>query len=153
MSEFIPYEQALILKELGFDEKCYAYYAKHLKFELTFFENARAFWCTNSHASYFTHIFKRKEKSVNCTAPTFSQAFKWFRDKHKLNICFSYWNGYTKMLPESRWYKFECYIIPESGLSISVRMNDTTLFEKHEDAELACLLQMIKLTQKKLLND
>ena len=61
--EFIPYEQALSLKELGFDEKCLGYY--HNK-ELSF----------GPRISYGEVI----------EALTFSQAFRWFRDMYNLMI-------------------------------------------------------------------
>jgi hypothetical protein len=57
-TEFIPYEQALELKELGFDEECLAYYFnKKLSF--------------GSRASYGEVI----------ESPLYQQAFRFFRDK------------------------------------------------------------------------
>ena len=73
--EFIPYEQALALKELGFDEPCFGYYIggdwdydeydMTLQFEIDF-----------SKGNYLLDDKK-------CTAPTFSQAFRWFRERYK----------------------------------------------------------------------
>ena len=60
--EFIPYEQALALKELGFDEECLSYYFnKQLSF--------------GSKTSYGEVV----------EAPLFQQAFSFFREKHKLH--------------------------------------------------------------------
>ena len=60
--EFIPYEQALELKELGFDEGCLARY----------FEDGKSIFYTQSK------IFK------DCIpAPLYQQAFRWFRKKYK----------------------------------------------------------------------
>ena len=59
--EFIPYEQALELKELGFDEKCLARYFKDGK------------------SIFYTHSKIYKDY---VSAPLYQQAFKWFRDKY-----------------------------------------------------------------------
>jgi hypothetical protein len=63
-NEFIPYEQALALKELGFDEYCFAWYSQRqtlLCFEEDDMDEAQ------------------------CIAPLYQQAFRWFREKHGLN--------------------------------------------------------------------
>ena len=64
--EFIPYEEALALKELGFDEPCLS----------SFDENK--------------NLFKVWENDmVNgrtiCLAPLYQQAFRWFREKHNID--------------------------------------------------------------------
>ena len=59
--EFIPYEQALALKELGFDEPCFG--------------------------MYYTKDGDIRKLDINeiGDAPLYQQAFRWFREKH--NIC------------------------------------------------------------------
>ena len=43
-NEFIPYEQALALKELGFDELCFGgYYSNQDNVNLWFFKEAKKF--------------------------------------------------------------------------------------------------------------
>ena len=66
--EFIPYEQALALKELGFDELCFGWYNQRQTF--LWFEQDN-FW----------HDMDEAE----CIAPLYQQAFRWFREKHGLN--------------------------------------------------------------------
>jgi hypothetical protein len=61
--EFIPYEQALALKELGFDEPCLGRYW-HEEFKLI-------------------NIDKQFEvPHYACSAPLYQQAFRWFREKY-----------------------------------------------------------------------
>jgi hypothetical protein len=60
--EFIPYEQALALKELGFDEPCLAIYS---------FKDLRIGTFSNLSSAYNTIL-----------APTYQQAFRWFIEKH-----------------------------------------------------------------------
>jgi hypothetical protein len=65
--EFIPYEQALELKELGFDEKCLAYYNIDPIFSKPFILIEESFdykWCL--------------------PAPLYQQAFRWFREKYSI---------------------------------------------------------------------
>jgi hypothetical protein len=65
--EFIPYEQSLELKNLGFDEPCFGYY-----------ENGTfIFWYDSVQES---------ELLLNCTAPLYQQAFCFFRKKYKIRF-------------------------------------------------------------------
>jgi len=64
--EFILYEQALELKQLGFDEKCLAYYLA----DTLFTSNDIVYNSTN------IPIIK---------APLYQQAFRWFREKYELS--------------------------------------------------------------------
>ena len=66
--EFIPYEQSLALKELGFDEPCLAYYdaEKVFKFPGTTM-------CNRNFLDLLT-----------VTTPLYQQAFRWFREKYDL---------------------------------------------------------------------
>jgi hypothetical protein len=64
--EFVPHEQALKLKELGFDEPCFGLYHKDGFLSLTI---------SISHEQYY---------GQECLAPTYQQAFRFFRDKNNL---------------------------------------------------------------------
>ena len=65
--EFIPYQEALALKELGFDEPCFgAFIGKEFKF----------FDFSNDLNGYVN------DKNLIIGAPTYSQAFRWFREKY-----------------------------------------------------------------------
>jgi hypothetical protein len=62
--EFIPYEQALALKELGFDEPC-----------LGVFYNPN-----DLQSQGFGHY-----RGENTNAPLYQQAFRWFREKYSIH--------------------------------------------------------------------
>jgi hypothetical protein len=62
--DFIPYEQALEMKELGFNESCLMYYD---------------YSCTLVESGVY-----------ECKAPLYQQAFRWFRDKQNIDNCISY---------------------------------------------------------------
>jgi hypothetical protein len=66
--EFIPYEQALALKGLGFNELCFGWYN----------ERQILLWFTQDN---FWHDMDEAE----CIVPLYQQAFRWFREKCGLN--------------------------------------------------------------------
>jgi hypothetical protein len=63
--EFIPYEQALELKELGFNEPCFGLYAPPSK-------------------TVFLHHYGLLSAKEQILAPLYQQAFRWFREKYNL---------------------------------------------------------------------
>ena len=68
--QFLPYEQALELKELGFKEECAAHYLDEDDLELK--------WKIYRNLSINTN---------DCIqAPTYSQAFRFFREKYNLRF-------------------------------------------------------------------
>jgi len=121
-TEFITYEQALALKELGFDEPCFGYY--HLNKEFQFFAYIRS--CnTNSEFKFYP------------TVPTFSQAFRWFRDKYGLY--------HSIGLDSSLENDINCdYQIINHNQSISELK---TGFKSYEEAELECLKKLIEIVK------
>jgi hypothetical protein len=66
--EFIPYEQALELKQLGFDEPCLAFYnGKFLDSTDYDFDNGTS-----------------KDIGLCIVAPLYKQAFRWFRERYSI---------------------------------------------------------------------
>jgi hypothetical protein len=63
--EFIPYTEALALKELGFDEPCFAWYGSENIFEIS------------GNYKNSTHTI-----GYCVSAPLYQQAFRWFREKY-----------------------------------------------------------------------
>ena len=114
--EFIPYEQALALKELGFDEPCFGeYYYGKLKYDEV----------SNGQTAH----------NDLALAPTFSQAFRWFREKHNLHINKHGNSNYTSFN----------MVEPKIEVISFVRYTDT---ENHyEEAELECLKKLIEIVK------
>ena len=75
------------------------------------------------------------------TAPTFSQTFRWFREKYKIE-CYvnSYWN-------ENDSSKRTYYANYNYGSDIFY--TTTKEFETHEEAELECLKKLIEIVTNK----
>ena len=112
--EFVPYELAVKLKELGFDELCFVYYKRS----------------NENKPAYPNHgVIQNSVCGDGITAPTFSQAFRWFREEHGLCIV-------IKPIDDK---KLELgYNLTKNGLI----MRAYTTYEK---AELACLTKLIDL--------
>lgn len=128
--EFVPYEQALEFKELGFDEDCFGYYELQGK-ELVFRK------IKNSIIYNWRDSFI---KFSQCSAPTYQQAFRWFREKYKIE-CYinSYWN-------ENDSSKRTYYTNYNYGSDIFYTIPKE--FETHGEAELECLKKLIELCKK-----
>jgi hypothetical protein len=128
--EFIPYELALELKELGFDESCFGQYI-------------------NGEFVYSSHTNNIMQR-FRYAAPLYQQAFRWFREEHLLE---------GLVLPQDRsvpdplplyFIAVESY---ENGIW-SELFNSTapsTLLHycEHEEAELACLKKLIEIVNGK----
>ena len=65
--KFIPYEQALALQRLGFDEECFG----------TWFE------LEGKYSIIIRNNLYRND--LQTPSPLYQQAFRWFREKHGLN--------------------------------------------------------------------
>ena len=121
--EFIPYEQALALQELGFDEPCLKGYTEEYKRLLNFSSNH-----TNTSV-------KNMLPTKPLTAPLFQQAFRWFREKYNLHHIVLFNNIENN-------YDF-IY-----GERIGGSMLGTS--QTYEEAELECLKKLIQLIEKKV---
>lgn len=76
--QFVPYELAIKLKELGFDEKCFSGYNLEWNGQMKFAQQVPYVgdnygWGKYSHHN--KHIIK---------APLWQQAFDWFRENHDM---------------------------------------------------------------------
>jgi len=67
--EFVTYELALKLKELGFDEPCWGYYHVNEGYSIGY---------------AFCYSDRESQPYYGCSAPLFQQAFRWLYQK--LNI-------------------------------------------------------------------
>lgn len=126
--EFATYEQAVALKELGFDYDCFLYWYKSEPENL---------------------LLRRHDHILNNTkcvpAPLKQQVFRWFREKHEfyyhifpLQITASDKTGYR--------YSWEIYNHTPEWIA-----NDEELlgYLTYEEAEDACINKMIELTKTK----
>jgi hypothetical protein len=130
--EFVTYELALKMKQLGFEEPCLAcYYNAGEKLDID--EYVR-------HGQY------------TVLAPLFQQAFRWFREKydfsHSINKTYRgqympYVNG-EELLDMDTEKKVDDNVIDDFGYK--------WLYDSYEEAELACLEKLIKIVEENELN-
>ena len=125
--EFVLYEQALELKELGFDEPCFGYYHedKSLTYTDLVSQNTNSFWKIN--------------KVI--TAPLYQQIFKWFREK-KLSDASINRHGEADGRYSYRWE-----IVHENG--VYEERHFKMGYKTYEEAELACLRKLIEIVNNK----
>jgi hypothetical protein len=136
--EFVPCQESVELKELGFDEPCMCFYNNRK--ELKVYHNVDKDWNTLEH-QLLSNL--KITLSNTYTAPTFSQAFRWFREKYFLNSKIFRDGGYWIAVVNS--FKDEDYFSPENksntyGLGV---------FDTYEEAELACLRKLIEIVKER----
>lgn len=111
---FIPFKESQEMKELGFDEPCLATYHKELHTIIP--------------------IYAEYTNQDVIKAHLYTQAFKWFRDNHKLH---------SGIYPYYDEYEFQ---IKDFNSVTNTPINGGLM--KYEEAELECLRQLIKIAQK-----
>ena len=129
--EFVKYEQALALKELGFDGPCFGFYTHN--------EKLCRYGSTNDSVDFqmCTHSEIYNTYSLS---PTFSQAFRWFREKYDLRIWIE--SNYGVL-------KFEYVIATTNFNFIDKQFNDLSGYKTYEEAESACLDKLIEIVKNK----
>lgn len=121
---FVPKAQSIQLKELGFDEPCLAFYnGKFLDLDV---------W----DRDYLSEQLEKRRDIGECPqAPTFSQAFTFFREKYRLFV-----QPNRTVDSEGIWYYF----------SISTKRTDVCEGSFiYEEAELACIEKLIQIVKNK----
>jgi hypothetical protein len=128
--EFIPYEQALALKDLGFDYPCFGFYYT--------FDNKK--WILANRTQY---ELLEDTYDIDCyytmDAPLYQQVFKFFRDKY----------GYYVELFIDDYKKFGFMIsyFTEAGRVDKPLQRE---YLTYEEAELACLKKLIEIVKEKI---
>lgn len=127
--EFVPYEIALALKELGFDYCCFCSYSSEGKL-------------ADSYGTYYRML---PDEDV-VIAPLYQQAFEWFRNEYELH-------GEVKMYIPQEGELDGCYTyIPVVGYSLDYKRESHVgdkFYPSYRKAEDACLLKLIELCKNK----
>jgi len=119
--EFIPYEQALELKELGFDEECLGLYNKN------------------------GDVLPLKPYTSENKAPLYQQAFRWFREKYCLQHEIIRAGSKHWLLTI-----IEIDKVTENSIFNGNRyeLDDEIEPNTYEEAELACLKKLIEIVKQ-----
>ena len=137
-NNFIPYTEALALKELGFDEECLAYFdIVYEPFSQLYDGNlilGKDPECLKSQKQ-LNYIFGQQKM----LAALYSQSFKFFRDKYNIDSKVER-DCSLQDLP-----KQYCYIVEtDEGFEESVN------YKTYEEAELACLKKLIEICKNNI---
>jgi hypothetical protein len=117
--DFVPHEESLELKELGFNEPCFAVYSEHDK----------------------TRVYEESSivEGLKIQAPLYQQTFRWFREKHDLlsdvGISANRKNDTKKWMYSIIYLDKNTYIYSEET------------YNTYEEAELACLKKLIEIVK------
>jgi hypothetical protein len=111
--DFVEYEEALELKQLGYDEPCFDFY-----------DNDKELFYNDGNNDKI-HIGNGTD------APTYSQAFRWFRKKYKLGAIVA---------------QFGWGIENELG-QIIYDISDGKTPSCYEESELDCLKKLIEIVK------
>lgn len=124
---FVPYEIALEMKLLEFDKPCckYVYTGD-----------------TGTNCNRFEEVLPSKAKNYNAedlcvSQPTFAQCFKFFREKYNLHIVISWRDDLSN-------YDISLIEMKKSGY-FYYKEN----LKSYEEAELACVTELINIVKKK----
>ncbi len=131
IKEIVPYEESLALSQIGFVQSCWHAYhdltwpSKEDKHKLETVHNLTSYMESYAH-QYINPVL----------APTYSQAFRWFREQYQLYA----------------WVKVEYEYggITPTYYITGKRQGDIAggPFNTYEEAELACLRKLIEIVKQ-----
>jgi len=137
MKDFTLYPEALELKQLGFDEPCFAYY-----------KDGRITGVNKwDREDWGFHVITSKEitsvTSEIVIAPTYSQAFRFFREKYNLKSII--WSGKISTV----FYGYDILNIEEQKFIVNNSENGggECDYESYEHSEYECLKKLIELVK------
>lgn len=123
--EFVPYDLAVKLKELGFNERCFGYYLEDGTRVPASYSKEGTVYPSNTDLS--------PEWSA---APLYSQAFRFFREKKYQSEIL--WRGdFGDFCWKIGRFKYGSHFFSDDGFSTC------------EEAELACLQKLIEIVKTK----
>jgi hypothetical protein len=123
MKDFIPFEESLALKRLGFDEDCYSYFREDMS------QGPIGLYYTYDHP-----------QDLNVLQPTFSQAFRWFRENHLLVVSQDRDGG---------WWIFNIKTVEDEDNEGCKKVKDGHIIrDEYEEAELECLKRLIEIVKQ-----
>ena len=123
--EFVPYELAIKLKPLGFDEPCFGFYLAGV-IKVKEYKNSQ-----NKNTAFYNNTV--------CSAPTFSQAFRWFREKYNMSCKIEASQEDLKVNAYHYFYQIQT---DSHIVGFGIQHNLT-----YEEAEIVCLQKLIEIVE------
>ena len=133
--EFVTYEIALGLKELGFDEECFAIFFR------TILNNGRTvnYISDDWESPFYKNRTNSESNSVDIvSAPLWQQVIDWFREKHRISISLIPWDYNTW------WYQIETFDTVTNELNSVIAetkkiINGMSYYDNREQAILKAI--------------
>ena len=122
---FCNYNQALALKELGFDEPCFGAFDTHQGNN----------WLLNIKSDFYYDQFSDKSKA--CIAPLKQQVFEWFRKTYNIHN-----------VPLGTVRNSDNKVVYHIGKPNTISLY-TKLYDTYEEAESACIDKLIEIVKTK----
>ncbi len=129
--EFIPYEQALELKELGFESP----------YPIGGYQGGKVFYYENGELYYDGRpMYSSDAHSGQLLAPLYQQAFRWLLKEHNL---------YTVIIPTiTMYWTFKTMTVVEGMVEVPPYKHvDAYDYATREEAELECLKKLIAIVK------
>jgi len=139
--QFVPYELALKLKELGFDEECLGEYRQDREYETYDPRKGEDVTLGSNKIFFTTSYYGWGERSLHLAkTPLWQQAFDWFREKFNLF-------GYIGIV---NWHhldehKYTPHIKGIEPLKLNIMYRS---YDKYEDAQKMLLESLIKIANE-----
>jgi hypothetical protein len=119
--EFVSYEQAVALKELGFDEECLRIWKKQIPFN-----------------SFDIQDFKIVGSERCILSPLKQQVFRLFREKY------NYWSYVYPYIHDKTWHFHVQFYDSDMWGEVFLGNN----YSNYEEAENACIDKLIELAKQ-----
>jgi hypothetical protein len=135
IEEIVPYEEALALSQIGFVQSCWHAYhdliypGKEDKHKLETVPTLTSYMSSYAH-QYINPVL----------APTYSQGFRWFREKYGLAHQFQYYH-----IPK---WTFQILEFTDIKITPNILVSETNKILTYEEAELECLKKLIKIVKE-----
>jgi hypothetical protein len=124
--EFVPYDLALRLKALGFDEPCFGYHTNDKDYP------------------FILDVRNLKDKYKEETkAPLYQQAFKWFRNNYSTHAEIHETTDWEEDNESWSFVIFKYRLGDNDGM-----ISSTIDYKTYEEAELDCLVKLIEIVEK-----
>ena len=126
-SEFVPYNQAKALKEIGFDVPCLSYYEGE------------------SFSNHLAIVEHEGKDDYIVPAPLHQQVFGWLWEKHNLMISFKH---YMASVKSKRPYWYDIMIVSADMTKRKYdryRLKRNIHYNTYEEARIACIDRCIEV--------
>jgi len=122
----VEYEEALELKQLGFDEPCFGSWEVEKTNIPTYTHSVTKFYKNSDHPTGKT------------SAPTYSQAFRWFREKYGYH--------FQPFVDDNQTFGYLItHFTDEGRIDKPIKRG----FKTPEESELDCLKKLIEILKEK----